>query len=145
MIRIERDDRSVSWEEVAILFHAVGWGRRDPHDVQSAFARSTFKAFAFEGAKLVGFGRTVDDGRYYATVVDVVISPSHQRKGIGRAIVEDIQNRLNGFLVVTLTAAADVQPFYRRLGWRHQTTAMIRPRSEEQARLNCPDEPESMP
>jgi hypothetical protein len=31
--------------------------------------------------------------------------------------------------------------FYRRLGWRPQTTAMIR-RSEEQARLNCPEEGE---
>jgi|InoplaM3SPM_1038593.scaffolds.fasta_scaffold200370_2 hypothetical protein len=30
-MRIERDDSSVSWEEVAILFHAVGWGKRDPH------------------------------------------------------------------------------------------------------------------
>jgi GNAT superfamily N-acetyltransferase len=143
MIRIEREDTGVSWEQAASLYQAVGWGKRDPHDVETTFARSTFKAFAFEGAQLVGFGRTIDDGKYYATVVDVVVSPDHQRKGIGRAIVEDLQSRLNGFLVVTLTAAPDVQPFYRRLGWRHQTTAMIRPRSEEQARLNCSEEAES--
>jgi aralkylamine N-acetyltransferase len=143
MIRIERDDTAVSWEQVANLFQAVGWGRRDPGDTAAAFARSTFKAFAFEGAQLVGFGRTIDDGHFYATVVDVIVSPAHQRKGVGRAIVEDLQNRLNGFLVVTLTAAPNVQPFYRRLGWRRQTTAMIRPRSEEQARLNCSGEAES--
>jgi GNAT superfamily N-acetyltransferase len=141
-MRIERDDKAISWEQVASLFQAVGWGRRDPDDVRTAFARSTFKAFAFEGEELAGFGRTIDDGRYYATVVDVVVSPNHQRKGIGRAIVNDLQSRLNGFLVVTLTAAPDVQPFYQKLGWRHQSTAMIRPRSKEQARLNCSDEPE---
>ena len=115
---------------------------RDPDEVRAAFARSTFKAFAFDGAELIGFGRTVDDGQFYATVVDVVVAPAYQGKGIGRAIVEDLQSRLTGFLVVTLTASPEVQPFYRRLGWRNQTTAMIYPRSPEQARLNCQDEAE---
>jgi aralkylamine N-acetyltransferase len=124
-------------EQGASLFRAVGWGERDPNDLRAAFARSTFKAFAFEGAEVVGFGRTIDDGQFYATVVDVVVSPAHQGKGIGRAIGEDLQNRLNGFLVVTLTTAPEVQPFYRRMGWGNQTTAMIRPQSEEQMRLNC--------
>lgn len=139
-MRIDRNDHTVSWDHVVGLFQAVGWGERDPNEVRAAFARSTFKAFAFEGDDLIGFGRTIDDGQFYATVVDVVVSPSHQRKGVGRAIVEDLQSRMKGFLVVTLTASPDVQPFYRRLGWRNQTTAMIRPRSREQALLNCPDE-----
>jgi GNAT superfamily N-acetyltransferase len=72
--------------------------------------------------------------------VDVVVSPAHQGRGIGRAIVEDLQDRLQGFLVVTLTAAPSVQPFYRKLGWRTLATGMIRPRSDEQARLNCPND-----
>lgn len=141
-MRIERTNAGISWEQVANLFQSAGWGRRNPDNVRAAFARSTFKAFAFEGEELVGFGRTIDDGQFYATVVDVVVSPSHQRHGIGRAIVEDLQARMKGFLVVTLTASPDVQPFYRRLGWRNQTTAMIYPRSAEQARLNCLDESE---
>jgi GNAT superfamily N-acetyltransferase len=101
-------------------------------------AREIPTKFAFEGSELVGVGRTIDDGRFYATVVDVVVRPPYQHRGIGRAIVEDLQSRMKGFLVVTLTAAPDVQPFYHRLGWRTQSTAMILPRSEEQARLNCP-------
>jgi len=139
-MRIERSDDAVSWQQVAELFQAVGWGCRDPDAIQAAFTRSTFKAFAFHGDELIGFGRTIDDGQFYANVVDVVVHPSHQRKGVGKAIVQDLQSRLEGFLVVTLTAAPDVQPFYSRLGWRQQTTAMIRPRSKEQARLNCAGE-----
>jgi ribosomal protein S18 acetylase RimI-like enzyme len=142
-MRIERDDAQIPWNQVAALFAAVGWGARDPDDVRAAFGRSTFKAFAFDAEELVGFGRTIDDGKFYATIVDVVVSPAYRRKGAGRAIVEDIQKRLNGFLVVTLTAAADIQPFYRKLGWRSLATGMIRPRSAEQARLNCrPEETE---
>jgi aralkylamine N-acetyltransferase len=139
-MRIERSDAAISWQDVTELFKAVGWGERSPDEVQAAFARSTFKVFAFDDVKLLGFGRTIDDGRFYANIVDVVVSPTHQRQGVGRAIVEDLQSRLNGFLVVTLTAAPEVQRFYRRLGWRHQTTAMMRPRSKEQALLNCSEE-----
>ncbi len=139
-MRIERDDAGISWNDVAALFAAVGWGARDPQDVREAFHRSSFKAFALDDGELVGFGRTIDDGRFYATIVDVVVAPAHQRQGVGRAIVQDLQDRLNGFLVVTLTAAPAVQPFYRKLGWRTLITGMIRPRSEEQARLNCAPE-----
>ena len=121
-MRIERDDQEVSWKQVAELFQAVGWGARDPNDIRSAFARSTFKAFAFDGAELIGFGRTIDDGKFYATVVDVVVDPAHQRKRTGRAIVEDLQSRIQGFLVVTLTAAPDVQPSTE--GW----VGEVRPR-----------------
>jgi GNAT superfamily N-acetyltransferase len=141
-MRIETDDAEVSWVQVAALFAAVGWGARDPDEIRAAFGRSTFKAFAYDGGELIGFGRTIDDGRFYATVVDVVVSPAHQRRGVGRAIVEDLQGRMKGFLVVTLTAAPEVQPFYKKLGWRMLTTGMIRPRSKEQARLNCSDETE---
>ena len=112
-MRIERDDAEIPCTQVPALFAAVGWGARDPREVQAAFVRSTFKAFAFEGGELVGFGRTIDDGKFYATVVDVVVSPVYQRKGIGRAIVDDLQSRLNGFLVVTLRLRPTSRPSTR--------------------------------
>ena len=87
--------------------------------------------------KLVGFGRTIDDGKYMATVVDMIVHPDYQRSGIGRQIMQNLQGRLTGFLYVTLTAAPDAQPFYEKLGWRKMTTGMIFPRDEEQARRNC--------
>jgi aralkylamine N-acetyltransferase len=138
-MRIERSDINVSWDAVATLFRDVGWGQRQPSEIHAAFDRSSIKTFAFEGPDLIGFGRAIDDSRYYATIVDVVVSPTHQRRGIGRAILEDLHRQLDGFLVVTLTALPEVQPFYQRLGWRKLTTGMIRPRSEEQARLSCAD------
>lgn len=133
----------MTWERVADLFRAVGWHERGAEEVQRAFARSSFKAFAFDGDELVGFGRTVDDGHYYASIVDVVVAPGWQRQGIGRSIVEELQRCLEGYLMVTLVAAPDVQGFYRRLGWERQRTAMILPRSEEQRRSNCGDSHES--
>jgi GNAT superfamily N-acetyltransferase len=135
-IRIQTDDSGVSWTDVANLFQAIGWGRCAP-DLRQAFSKSTFKCFAFDEDTLVGFGRTIDDGKYMATVVDMIVHSDYQRRGIGHQIMQNLQSRLSGFLVVTLTAVADVQPFYARLGWRKMTTGMIFPRDEEQVRRNC--------
>jgi GNAT superfamily N-acetyltransferase len=138
-MRLEQADNDIAWAEVAALFHDVGWLERDPEELRAAFARSTFKVFACDGPVLVGIGRTVDDGRFYATIVDLVVARRWQRRGIGRAILEDLQSRLAGFMMVTLTASAPVQPFYRRMGWLPQTTAMLLPRSPQQAAANCLD------
>src|SRR5688572_23829738 len=118
------------------MFRDVGWGRRHPNDIKAAFARSSIKAFAFGGNELIGFGRTIDDGKYYATLVDLVVCPARQRQGVGRAILQDLHSQLDGYLIATLTAAPEVQGFYRKMGWRNQSTSMIRPRSKEQERLN---------
>lgn len=109
-MRLEHDG-DLDWNGAAALFEKVGWGRRNPQEVRAAFERSTFKVFAYDGEELVGFGRTIDDGRYYATLVDVVVAPSQRRRGFGRAIVKDLVSRSKGFLVVTLTAAPEVRPF----------------------------------
>lgn len=137
-VLIHDDASRVSWDEAATLFPLVGWQPRLPDDLRLAFSRSVAQAFAFHGSRLVGIARAVGDGVYYANLVDVLVHPQCQRSGVGSGLVEHIQERLTHPLMLTLTAAPDVQAFYRRLGWLPQTTAMIRPRSRQQAALNCP-------
>jgi aralkylamine N-acetyltransferase len=135
---IHDDSSGVPWDEAAHLFELVGWLPRRATELQLAFSRSVAQAFAFHESRLVGVARAVGDGVYYASLVDVLVHPDFQRTGVGSKLVEHIQARLTYPLLFTLTAAPDVQPFYKRLGWRHQLTSMIRPRSLDQEALNCP-------
>jgi ribosomal protein S18 acetylase RimI-like enzyme len=89
-IHFQTNDSAVDWVEVSNLFTSIGWGSRDPHDVRAAFKKSTFACFAFDDRKLVGFGRTIDDGKYYATVVDVVVHPEYQHQNVGRQIMQQL-------------------------------------------------------
>lgn len=125
---------NVDWLAVAELFRDVGWGERSPKEIQQAFAKSSFVIFIYDDETLVGFGRTMDDGRYYALLVDVVVKPSYQQQGLGQHIVTFLREQLVDYSFVTLTAAPGKSGFYQKLGWYQQSTAFIWPQSEKQRR-----------
>jgi GNAT superfamily N-acetyltransferase len=124
--------KDVDWHAVSRMFAEVGWGDRDPGHIRTAFEKSSHVVFVYEHGELVGFGRTMDDGRYYAMLVDVVVKPSAQGRGIGREIVTWLRQQLDGYKFVTLTAAVGKDEFYLRLGWQRQRSAMIWPMSDQQ-------------
>ena len=90
--------------------------------------------FAYVDDKLVGMGRTVDDGLYYAWVVDLAILPEYQGLGIGSFILNELEKDLAPFISTMLTAAPSKSGFYEKLGWLKQSAAYIWPRSENQKR-----------
>lgn len=129
---------NADWAAVARLFAEVGWGQRDPRDIQAAFQKSSHVIFIRERGELVAFGRTMDDGCYYGMLVDVVVKPGRQQAGLGREIVTYLRERLSGYKFITLTAAPGKDEFYLKLGWLRQATAMIWPVSEQQRELHAP-------
>ena len=122
----------IDWSEVSKLFQLVGWGNREADELKCAFSKSSYVQFAYDKEKLVGFGRTVDDGKYYALIVDLIVIPEYQEKGIGSRILTDLKDQLNEFYFTTLTSAVGKEEFYNKQGWEEQKTAFIWPRSERQ-------------
>lgn len=127
----------VSWPEVAALFAEVGWGQRDPAQIQAAFAKSSYVMFVYDVGELIAFGRTMDDGCYYGMIVDVVVMPGRQQAGLGREVVTWLREQLSGYRFITLTAAPGKDEFYLKLGWLRQASAMIWPVSEQQRELHA--------
>ena len=85
----------------------------------------------------MGFGRTVDDGKYYALLVDVIVHPEHQSKGIGTQIVNELKSRLIGYNFITLTAVPNKEGFYQKIGWEKQKSAYIFPKDDKQRLEHC--------
>jgi GNAT superfamily N-acetyltransferase len=127
----------VDWTAVAAMFAQVDWGQRDPEQVRAAFEKSSHVIFVYDGTELVAFGRTMDDGCYYAMLVDVVVKPNRQQAGLGRKVVTYLRERLAGYKFITLTAAPGKDEFYLKLGWQRQSTAMIWPVSARQQELHA--------
>jgi aralkylamine N-acetyltransferase len=133
-IELKESTENIDWKAVAAIFSRVGWGDRLPEEIAQAFMRSSYVRFAFCEDELVGVGRTLDDERYYALIVDLAIVPEFQGNGIGSRILAELKDELSDYLFVTLTAAVGKEDFYRKQGWSHQKSAFMAPRSEKQKR-----------
>jgi aralkylamine N-acetyltransferase len=135
------DLNTIDWNQVSQLIDKVGWTDRDPEEMKQAFSKSSYTVFVFEGDQLIAMGRSVDDGRYYAILADIIVDPDHQGKQLGDIVVNTLTEQLKDFNFVTLTSSTyKADRFYKRLGFKKQSSAFIWPMSEKQMRQHA--EPE---
>jgi N-acetylglutamate synthase-like GNAT family acetyltransferase len=127
----------VNWKRVSKLFVLVNWELREPKEIEKSFRASSVTCFVKDQDEIIGFGRTVDDGKYYALLVDIVIHPNQQSKGIGKSIVNELRNKLEGYEFITLTAAPNKEGFYQKIGWKKQKSAYIFPKDQKQIHEHC--------
>ena len=69
----------------------------------------------------VAMGRVIGDGGWYFVIADMATAPRHQRRGLGRAVLDhllaEIEGRAPGEPYVTLTAAAAGRRLYEQAGF----------------------------
>jgi ribosomal protein S18 acetylase RimI-like enzyme len=97
-------------------FWACGRRRRD---LNRMLAASQAAVSAWEGSRLVGFGRASSDGVFRATLWDVVVAEEQRGQGLGRRLVEQLLGApaLRGVERVYLMTSNGAA-FYERLGFR---------------------------
>ena len=116
-------DRSISPEQLEALCSAVGWSPRPLERVQQSLDNS----FAYVGVwhsydrqeQLIGFARAISDGTFHAVLLDVVVHPRFQNRGIGKTIVKALLEQLNEAQIQDTIAIASphVADFYHKLGF----------------------------
>src|SRR5581483_4651082 len=100
------------------LRESVGWRTVELGDeaVQAALDR-TWNVVAREDGAVVGIGRLLEDGAFYATIWDVIVVPEAQRCGIGTAILERLLEEAAARSIVALVASPAGKPLYERYGF----------------------------
>ena len=120
---MEYRENELTCEDYCRLRTSVGWNNWAEEQVRRALGRSLHTVTAVEQGRTVAMARLVGDG-IYSTLVDVVVQPEHQGKGIGRHMVSLLLDRLQKELPaggrgsVQLIAEPGKEPFYERLGFR---------------------------
>src|SRR5262249_20192726 len=71
---------------------------------------------------LVGLGNAISDGAMVVYYPHLLVLPQDQRSGIGREIMQRLQDRYAHFHQQVLLAVMDAAPFYERLGFTYATT-----------------------
>lgn len=77
-------------DELLALYDANDWTAYtvDPDGLLRGVANSTFVVTAREGEELVGLARVLSDDHTIMYLQDILVLPSHQRRGIGRTLLE---------------------------------------------------------
>ena len=115
------------------LFHQAPWAKnRTGADATEMLRQSDLVLCAWDGDRLVGFGRVLTDFVYRATIWDVIVDQAYQKQGIGTQLVQRILHhpRLNK---VELFWLCTRRPgFYEKLGFSSkEQTGMVWSRSKQ--------------
>lgn len=104
------------------LFVTTGWNseyQASPNDLETANRNSWLVVSAYDGDRLVGFGRAVTDLVLHAMIFDMIVHPEYQGRGIGTSILTRLVNRCleHGIRDIQLFCAKGRRAFYERNGF----------------------------
>ncbi|KAL0380685.1 UNVERIFIED_CONTAM: Serotonin N-acetyltransferase 2, chloroplastic [Sesamum angustifolium] len=103
------------------VFAAVGFPRRDPDKIRVALEHTDALLWIeYEKTKRpVAFARATGDGVFNAIIWDVVVDPTFQGIGLGKAVMERLVTELleKGINNIALYSEPRVLGFYRPLGF----------------------------
>ena len=105
------------------LRKSVGWNVLSPEQSEKAINNSTFFVLVKDGERPVGMGRAVGDGMY-DLIVDVVVRPEYQMKGIGASIISKLVERIESTapegarISIQLLSEKGKEEFYVKQGFK---------------------------
>lgn len=122
--RIEDSLSGVDWQVCKRDLAADNFDNgRSAAALRRAFEHSQHVALAWHGDRVIGMARLLSDGVSNSYLVDVWTQSDHRRKGVGRAMVEQLCLAVPGQHVGLQT---DQPAFYHSMGFEVQPQFMSR-------------------
>ncbi|MET8447966.1 GNAT family N-acetyltransferase [Streptomyces sp. NPDC005209] len=119
-------------DEVLEVYRSSGLGERRPVADRERMAAMVENANLVLVARdadgtLLGICRSVSDFSYVTYLSDIAVAGTHQRSGIGRALIDATQKEAPTAKIVLLSAPAATQ-YYPRIGFtQHQSAWVLNP------------------
>ncbi|MGN1187866.1 MAG: GNAT family N-acetyltransferase, partial [Lachnospiraceae bacterium] len=116
-------ENCLKYETYYELREAVGWKNFCREQAESVVANSTYSVVVKDEDKDIAMGRVVGDGMYF-TIVDVVVRPEYQGKGIGSMIIGKILSYIENGLPygsrasIQLISERGKEGFYLKQGFK---------------------------
>ncbi len=117
---VYREEREFRSEDLERLFLPVHWRSGNyPEKLQRGLRNSSQVISAWDGDRLVGLVRGLDDGETVGFVHYLLVDPAYQGRGIATALMERLMERYQHLLHVKLMPSnPDTVPFYEKFGFR---------------------------
>ena len=124
----ESTEKKLPTEQIDKLTEAVGWGRRGPVRWQEVLSKSSHVYSLWDGDRLVGMGRIVEDG-VMCMFYDIAVHPDYQRRGLGAQIINHLTAQVKDKKYVSIGLFTwEGNPtnvaFYQKFGFEKVGTGM---------------------
>ena len=109
-----------SSQAVCDLREAVGWGRsEDDYPTALHGYWATVGGFDASG-KLIAWCAILSDGVRHAVLLDVIVHPAYQRKGVGKALVATVVKHIqaHGITIIHVDFEPETTAFYQACGFQ---------------------------
>lgn len=109
------------------LYRQAPWAKhRNLEQTRAMLVKTDVVLSAWDGARLVAFGRVLTDYVYRATIWDVIVDRDYQGRNIGTEIVRRILNHPTLQQVELFWLCTRMPGFYERLGFSaKEQTGMV--------------------
>ncbi|GAD75828.1 putative acetyltransferase [Vibrio azureus NBRC 104587] len=120
MMTIVFEEKVPTPEEYCAMRMKAGLSAKSLQAAQSGLPNTLYAISIREEGELIAMGRVVGDGGCNFEIVDVAVSPSYQRQGLGRKVMEYIDGYLSLAVMEGsyVSMIADEPLFYEKLGYR---------------------------
>lgn len=114
------EEKRFTKEQVQELFESVGWiSARYPQRLYKALMHSSTVLTVWDGERLVGLARVLDDSEMLAQIHYVLVHPDYQGQGIAGKMIEYIKEKYKNFLYIEgMPEDKKNVPFYEKYGFR---------------------------
>ncbi len=115
-----KDGKTFTEEQLQRLFLSVSWeSGKYPGKLVRAMRNSTHVISAWEGDKLIGLIRALDDGETVAFLHYLLVDPAYQGHHIGDELMRRMMSRFENHLYVKIIPSdPKTIAFYERYGFR---------------------------
>ena len=114
--------RKISVDEYLDVRGTTLWKQVSTEQVERALTNDLFSVCVTHHNQLVAIGRMIGDGGLYCYIQDVIVKPGHQHKGLGKQIMQAIDQYIETQLMpgtfIGLMAAEGTEEFYRLFGFK---------------------------
>lgn len=109
------------------VFQSSGIKRpvEDTERIKTMFQNSNLVVSAWISGKLIGISRALTDFAYCCYLSDLAVKKEHQRKGIGKRLIEITKETIGDKATLTLLAAPTAIAYYPKIGLEKADNSFI--------------------
>ena len=110
--------KDIEVDQLRQLYLANDWSSgRIPTALHRALQNSHSVVSAWDEGMLVGVGNAISDGFLVVYYPHLLVHPDYQKKGIGKQIMQKLQQTYEGLHMQMLVSEADAIAFYEKCGF----------------------------